>query len=94
MVDGEYAYFITDSFPFISRCLNGEFTDTKETPTMGGEETADAPGTDTTTRDTTIDCEDAASPEGVATDAATTAAAGLRWTVAGAVAGAVALFAL
>lgn len=55
-MDGEYAYFITDSFPFIPRCLNGEFTDTKETPEgMPGETTAEAPSTDTATDTTATD---------------------------------------
>lgn len=26
-IDGQYAYFLTDSYPFIPRCLNGEFTE-------------------------------------------------------------------
>ena len=27
-IDGTYAYVITDEYPYISRCLNGEFTAT------------------------------------------------------------------
>ena len=33
-IDGTYAYVITDEYPFISRCLNGEFTATG--PGAGG----------------------------------------------------------
>ncbi|MEL7207284.1 MAG: YHYH protein [Actinomycetota bacterium] len=33
-IDGEYVYLITDEYPFISRCLNGEFTE--EGPPAGG----------------------------------------------------------
>jgi hypothetical protein len=33
-IDGEYAYLITDEYPFVSRCLNGEFTATG--PGAGG----------------------------------------------------------
>ena len=28
-IDGTYVYLITDEFPFISRCLNGEFVETR-----------------------------------------------------------------
>jgi major membrane immunogen (membrane-anchored lipoprotein) len=33
-IDGEYAYVITDEYPYVSRCLNGEFTATG--PGAGG----------------------------------------------------------
>lgn len=33
-IDGTYAYIITTEFPFVSRCLNGEFTQTR--PGEGG----------------------------------------------------------
>ena len=33
-INGEYAYVMTTTFPFISRCLKGEFTET--TPSGGG----------------------------------------------------------
>ncbi|MCB0633505.1 MAG: YHYH protein [Saprospiraceae bacterium] len=28
-IDGRYAYFVTDEYPFMSRCLKGEFTETR-----------------------------------------------------------------
>lgn len=40
-IDGEYAYVMTDEWPFIGRCLNGEFTETGpggEGPPQGGDE--------------------------------------------------------
>lgn len=41
-IDGEYAYVLTDEFPFIPRCLNGEFTATG--PGAGGGGQGGAPG--------------------------------------------------
>ena len=29
LIDGQYVYLITKEFPYISRCLNGEFTETR-----------------------------------------------------------------
>jgi hypothetical protein len=40
-IDGDYAYVMTDEWPFIGRCLNGEFTETGpggEGPPPGGGE--------------------------------------------------------
>ncbi|NNC74924.1 MAG: YHYH protein [Acidimicrobiia bacterium] len=31
-IDGQYVYFLTDAYPFISRCLNGEFTESRPGP--------------------------------------------------------------
>ena len=42
-IDGTYAYVITDEYPFISRCLNGEFTATGP-DAGGGEDAAGARG--------------------------------------------------
>jgi hypothetical protein len=28
-INDEYVYFITDSYPYIPRCLNGEFTESR-----------------------------------------------------------------
>ena len=42
-IDGTYAYVITDEYPFISRCLNGEFTATGPGG-GGGEDAAGAEG--------------------------------------------------
>ena len=43
-IDGTYAYVITNEYPFISRCLNGEFTATG--PGAGGGSPADGGGRD------------------------------------------------
>ncbi len=40
-IDGEYAYMITDEYPYVSRCLNGEFTATG--PGAGGPPPDGAP---------------------------------------------------
>ncbi|GLR18699.1 YHYH protein [Portibacter lacus] len=36
-VDGEYVYLITESYPFVSRCLMGEFEEVKRGPGPGGQ---------------------------------------------------------
>jgi hypothetical protein len=46
-IDGEYAYLITDTYPYVSRCLNGEFTETGPGaggPPPGGETGGPPPG--------------------------------------------------
>ena len=35
-VDGEYIYLITDTYPFVPRCLMGEFEETEMGPPPGG----------------------------------------------------------
>jgi hypothetical protein len=40
-IDGEYAYVMTDEWPFIGRCLNGEFTETG--PGGGGPPPGEGP---------------------------------------------------
>ena len=40
-IDGEYAYLITDDYPYVGRCLNGEFTATS--PGAGGPPPGGAP---------------------------------------------------
>ena len=35
-VDGQYVYVLTDSYPYIPRCLMGEFTEDTTPPAMGG----------------------------------------------------------
>ncbi|MCB0917485.1 MAG: YHYH protein [Actinobacteria bacterium] len=42
--EGTYAYFITDEFPYISRCLNGEFDQTLANGGQGGMGQGQGPG--------------------------------------------------
>jgi major membrane immunogen (membrane-anchored lipoprotein) len=47
-IDGEYAYLITDEYPYVGRCLNGEFTATG--PGAGGPPPDGLAGTRTRAR--------------------------------------------
>jgi hypothetical protein len=40
-IDGQYAYLLTDEWPFVGRCLNGEFT--ASGPGAGGPPPGGAP---------------------------------------------------
>ena len=44
-IDGEYAYILTDEYPYIPRCLNGEFTDLGPGGAGGGPAPGGAPRT-------------------------------------------------
>jgi hypothetical protein len=37
LIDGQYVYLITKEFPYISRCLNGEFTETRPSGPNSGQ---------------------------------------------------------
>ena len=72
-IDGEYAYLITDEYPFVGRCLNGEFTGggpDGAPPAGGGEGAAGTP------RGGAPDLSDAAAALGVSQDELTTALGG------------------
>ncbi len=42
-INGEYAYLITDSYPYVGRCLNGEVSEESGGPPPGGPPPGDAP---------------------------------------------------
>ncbi len=44
LIDGRYVYVITNEFPYISRCLNGEFTETRPLGPNSGQPPGGQPG--------------------------------------------------
>ena len=45
LIDGQYVYVITNEFPYISRCLNGEFTETRPSGPNSGQPSQGQTGT-------------------------------------------------
>lgn len=46
-IDGTYAYLVTTEYPFVGRCLNGEYTETRRPPDaqqQGGQPSGDEAG--------------------------------------------------
>jgi len=58
-IDGQYAYFITDEYPFVSRCLNGE---------ASGNNSPGAPPVGAPTGDAPSDAPPAGAPTGQSPD--------------------------